>query len=147
MTGAGVFQIGRQLGNWAEADGRGIVAGPDASLLLPNGSRREPDGAWFDSARWESANASSPGNRVPVFAPELVIEVRSPEQRASTQREKMEESIANGVHLGWLIDPLEHMVTIYRSGQAPEVLTNPSSVSGKGPVAGFVRDLKPVFSD
>ena len=58
------------------------------------------------------------------FAPEFVIEVRSLEQRARMQREKMEESIANGVLLGWLIDPLEKTVTIYRPGREPEVFSN-----------------------
>jgi Uma2 family endonuclease len=53
----------------------------------------------------------------------------------------MEEYIANGVQLGWLIDPIARSVEIYRPGREPEVLTNPTSISGEGPVAGFVLDL------
>src|SRR5215471_4474964 len=82
-----------QLMDWARKDGRGFVTGPDASFFFPNGARREPDAAWVNIAKWEAAQ--QPGRRVPVFAPEFVIEVRSPEQRARTQREKMEEYIAN----------------------------------------------------
>ena len=80
-----------------------------------------------------------------MFAPEFVIEVRSPEQRAQMQRDKMGEYIKNGVLLGWLIDPLEKTVSIYRPGQEPEVLSNPAQVSGEGPVAGFVLHLDPIF--
>jgi Uma2 family endonuclease len=126
------------LGNWAEAHG-GIVIGPDGGFFLPDGSRRSPDAAWFDSARWEAAK--TPGRRFPVFAPEFLIEVRSPEQRARPLREKMEEYIANGVQLAWLIDPMEHTVTIYRPGRAAEILDRPASVAGEGPVAGFLLSL------
>ena len=53
----------------------------------------------------------------------------------------MEEYIANGVQLGWLIDPINHSVEIYRPGREPEFLNNPTTVSGEGPVDGFVLDL------
>jgi Uma2 family endonuclease len=145
-SGISVFEIGRQLGNWAAEDGRGVVTGPATSFLFPDGARLEPDAAWFDKERWDAAKAGGSGKRVPVFAPEFVIEVRSPEQRARPQREKMEEYIANGVLLGWLIDPLERTVAIYRPGREPEVVMNPAEVAGEGPVAGFVLKLDRVFT-
>ncbi|HEY6345009.1 MAG TPA: Uma2 family endonuclease [Bryobacteraceae bacterium] len=144
-TSEAVLEVSFQLVAWARGQGRGRVTGPDASFLFPNGARREPDAAWFDAERWKAAKAREPGRRVPMFAPEFVIEVRSPEQRARTQREKMEEYIANGVLLGWLIDPLDRTVTIYRPGREPEILTNPTQVAGEGPVAGFVPDLSRIF--
>ena len=137
----------RQLANWAAEDGRGLVTGPAGSFLFPNGARREPDVAWLDRERWKAAKAREPGKRVPVFAPEFVVEVRSPEQRARTQREKMEEYIANGVLLGWLIDPQDRTVTIYRPGREPEALVNPAEVAGEGPVAGFVLRCDRIFLD
>lgn len=142
-SGARGADVVSQLNVWARNHGRGLVTGPDASFLFPNGARREPDAAWYDAERWKAAER--PGVRVPVFAPEFVIEVRSPEQRARTQREKMEEYIANGVVLGWLIDPLERTVSIYRPRRAPEILTNPTQVAGEGPVEGFVLDLSRIF--
>jgi len=45
------------------------------------------------------------------------------------------------VQLGWLIDPQERTVTIYRPGRGPEVLSAPSSVAGEGPVEGFILTL------
>jgi Uma2 family endonuclease len=145
ITSRSVLDINFQLTDWARRDGRGWVTGPDASFFFPNGARREPDAAWVDEKKWDAAMAKEPRKRVPVFAPEFVIEVRSPEQRARTQREKMEEYIANGVLLGWLIDPLERTVTIYRPGREPEVLSNPTQVAGEGPVQGFVLQLERIF--
>jgi len=139
VSGMRVSEVGRQLGNWAIVDGRGHVSGPEGGFLFSDGSRLSPDATWFSKERW--SKAQRPGTRFPVFAPEFVIEVRSPEQRRRPLREKMAEYMANGVQLGWLIDPIEHSVEIYRSGREPELLEHPSTVSGEGPVAGFVLDL------
>jgi len=51
----------------------------------------------------------------------------------------------NGVKLGWLIDSMQHTVSIYRPGRAPEILANPSAVAGEGPVDGFVLNLEHIF--
>jgi Uma2 family endonuclease len=142
-TGARVAQVVRRLGNWAETQGRGIVIGPDAGFFFADGSRRSPDAAWFDADRWRKSQKK--GTRFPRFAPEFLIEVRSPEQRVRPLREKMEEYIANGVQLGWLIDPIAHTVEIYRPGRAPELLNNPAKVSGEGPVEGLVLDLSEIL--
>jgi len=128
-------------GNGAQ---RGLVTAANASFHFADGSRRSPDAAWFDAKRWKEAQ--KPGTLFPVFAPEFVVEVRSPEQRARPLREKMDEYIANGVQLGWLIDPIEGTVTIYRPGQEPELLNRPASVSGEGPVEGFVLDLTGILT-
>ncbi len=138
-TSARVMRAGYRLMEWNEVQGRGIVIGPDGGFFLPDGSRRSPDAAWFDADRWRKSQKK--GTRFPTFAPEFLIELRSPEQRVRPLREKMEEYIANGVQLGWLIDPINHSVEIYRPGREPEVLNNPTAVSGEGPVDGFVLDL------
>jgi Uma2 family endonuclease len=142
-TGARVNLVTYRLTGWNETHKRGIVIGPDAGFFFKDGSRRSPDAAWFDAERWRKSKR--PGTRFPRFAPEFIIEVRSPEQRARPLREKMEEYVANGVQLGWLIDPIAHSVEIYRPACEPEVLDNPTTVSGEGPVAGFVLDLNGIL--
>jgi Uma2 family endonuclease len=144
-SGKRVMQVGRQLSNWAEKHGKGDVCGPDAGFHFRDGSRLSPDAAWFDARRW--AEAAKSGERFPVFAPEFVIEVRSPNDRLRAQQEKMEDYMANGVQLGWLIDPIERTVTIYRPGQSPQVLNNPESIAGEGPVDGFVLNLDRILTD
>jgi len=138
-----VAEVVRQLANWSHARGSGHVIGPDGGFFFIQGSRRSPDAAWFDDERWRQAK--TPGLRFPVFAPDFLIEVRSPHDRLRVLHEKMEEYLANGVQLAWLIDPQKRTVTIYRTGQSPQAIENPASVSGEGPVAGFVLDLSRVF--
>ncbi len=142
-TSARVAQVGYQLVRWNKTQGRGIVIGPDGGFFLPDGSRRSPDAAWFNAERWN--NAQRPETLFPEFAPEFVVEVRSPKQRRRPLREKMAEYIANGVQLGWLIDPIEHSVEIYRAGREPKLLQNPATVSGEGPVEGFALDLSGIL--
>ena len=144
-SGKRVKEVVRQLSNWADEDGKGDVSGPDTGFRFRDGSRLAPDAAWVDARRWGKAKKSA--ERFPVFAPEFVIEVRSPDDRIRALREKMEDYIANGVLLGWLIDPMQRTVTIYRPAQPPRVLKNPASVQGEGPVAGFVLKLDRVFTD
>ncbi len=134
---ARVMRVGARLTNWAEQAGRGEVSGPDGGFVLPSGARRSPDAAWYaDDPREED---------FPVFTPQFVIEVRSPHDRVNRLRDKMQRYIAAGVLLGWLIDSFERTVTIYRPNREPEVLANPKSVAGEGPVEGFVLDLNGVL--
>ncbi len=125
-----------ELGIWARADGRGRAYPATAGFKLPDTSVRAPDAAWMSFRR---RNALSP-EELKSFGqvcPEFVIEVRSESDRLPPLQEKMGIWIANGVELAWLIDPQEKTVTIYRAGEEPEVLVEPSSVQGSGPVAGF----------
>ena len=77
--------------------------------------------------------------------PNFVIELRSQTDRIRVLRDKMEEWLANDAQLAWLIDAETRTVDIYRPGFEAETRTNASSVSGEGPVDGFVLDLAPVW--
>ena len=46
-----------------------------------------------------------------------------------------------GVKLGWLIDPQNKQVEIYRQGQEKEVLDNPTILSGEDGLPGVTVDL------
>jgi len=139
--GAHGAEVVMQLAVWADQHGGGMVSGPDTGFHFSDGSRRSPDAAWFDEARWSEARQRDRRRRFPVFAPEFVIEVRSPGDRLRPLQEKMEEYIANGVQLGWLIDPRERRVTIFSAGGPPRVLEDPATVAGERPVEGFVLSL------
>jgi Uma2 family endonuclease len=124
------------LRQWAEADGRGIATGPDGGYTLPDSSVRAPDAAWVSLKKVKSLSEEEKARFAPI-CPDFVIELRSPSDKLSDLHEKMEQWISNGVEVGWLIDPKEKSVTIYRPGDQPEHLAHPTSVQGTGPIAGF----------
>lgn len=51
-----------------------------------------------------------------------------------------------GAQVGWLIDPIEHCVWIYRPWCDVERLDNPPSVSAGPLMPGFVRDFTPIWN-
>jgi Uma2 family endonuclease len=142
-TGVRTALISHRLAGWAWKTDEGSAVGADVGFHFADHSRRSPRAAWFTKHRWQKARES--GQRFPVFAPEFVIEIRSPDDKCWLLQEKMEEYIDNGVQLAWLIDLTERTVTIYRPGREPEVLSNPATVAGEGPVEGFVLSLDGIF--
>lgn len=57
----------------------------------------------------------------------------------------MEEYMENGAVLGWLIDPLEKKVHVYRAGSSIQVLDHPSEISGDPLLTGFVLKLEGIL--
>ena len=125
-----------ELGIWAREDGSGEAAGSSTGFKLPDSSVRAADAAWVSLHRLNSVTAEERKGYWPV-CPEFIIEIRSESDRLPELQAKMEEWIANGAEIAWLIDPIEKAVTIYRPGEEPEHLDHPTSVQGTGPIAGF----------
>jgi Uma2 family endonuclease len=142
MTPAGIktsrmnSRITRLLDEWAEVDGRGIAVDSNGGFTLPDGSVRAADAAWVLKSRWDALSDADQARFSPL-CPDFIIELRSPNERLSELKDKMEQWIANGVQVGWLIDPESKTASIYRSGEQPEILIHPSSVQGNGVIAGF----------
>ena len=90
--------------------------------------------------RWATLSPDEQ-NGFPPLGPDFVLELRSPSDRLLTLQDKMQEYLDNGARLGWLIDPFERVVYIYRPGEAAERLDDPREVSGEPVLAGFVLQL------
>ncbi len=129
---------------WTLADGRGKYYGSSSGFTLPDTSLRSADGAWLSLECWNGLSEERRRGYARV-CPEFVMEVRSATDRVSDLQQKMLNWVANGVQLGWLIDPLRRVVEIYRPGEAPEVHENPTSVQGTGCVSGFCLVMERVW--
>ena len=105
---------------------------------------RSPDASWMARERWEVLPEEE-RRRFSHIAPDFVAELRSPSDSLRMVQAKMEEYIENGVRLGWLIDPRQRRVYVYRSGRPVEVLEAPESVSGEAVLPGFVLDLQEIW--
>jgi Uma2 family endonuclease len=137
-------EITADLKLWARQDGRGKSFGSNAGFTLPDGSMRSPDAAWLSLERWK-ALAPRERDRFGHVVPEFVIELRSRTDGLKELQKKMRIWIANGVELAWLIDPKRKVVEIYRADEPVEVLQDPSSVQGTGPVRGFELVMERVW--
>lgn len=121
---------------WAQRDGRGYAFDSNTGFTLPDGSMRSPDAAWVLATRWDAMTEADKERFSPI-CPEFVIELRSTSDPLSDLEAKMDQWIANGVQLAWLIDPQRRVVALYRAGRDIETLKQPEVVIADGPVAGF----------
>jgi Uma2 family endonuclease len=132
-----------RLWNWNERTQLGISFDSSTGFILPSGAIRSPDAAWVATERLIALNPN-PEGFLPL-APDFVIELRSASDRLKPLQDKMQEYIDNGVRLGFLLNPQDRGVEIYRQGQDVEILRSPVSLSGEDVLPGFVLELKGIF--
>jgi Uma2 family endonuclease len=129
---------------WVEADTTGVGFESSTGFTLPNGAKRSPDVSWIRRERWDALTSEQKKSFAPI-CPDFVVELRSSTDRLKTLQEKMEEYIANGAGLGWLIDPKKKKVHIYQPNATVQILDNPSEVSGEPLLKGFVLKLSGIL--
>ncbi|MFN3335733.1 MAG: Uma2 family endonuclease [Caldilinea sp.] len=134
------LMIGAMLYLWAVRDGSGVAFDSSGGFLLPNGAMRAPDAAWVRRSRLAKLTRAEKRGFLPL-CPDFVVELRSESDRLDALQAKMDEYIANGAQLGWLIDPLEQVVYIYRPQQPIQRLVHPAVISGDPVLSGFTLNL------
>jgi Uma2 family endonuclease len=144
-TGDRESEINMQLRLWAKREGTGRAFGSATGFILPNSAVRGPDAAWVSWSRLGQIPQTQWARFLPL-CPDFVIEVRSPSDRLRDVQAKMQEYAANGVRLGWLIDPEPRHIYIYRPGAPVERLDSPESISGDPVLPSFVLDLREVWA-
>lgn len=135
-TGKKNADLNYQLSSWLRNDGTGIGFDSSSLFTFPNGAKRSPDAAWVKREKWDALSEQEK-RKFSRLVPDFVAELRSDSDSLKTLRAKMLEYIENGVRLGWLIDPIEKQVSIYRANGEIEVLDDPESVSGEDVLPGF----------
>ena len=139
------LRISTQLGNWFEThEELGVAFDSSTGFRLPSGADRSPDASWVSRKRWETLTQEQRKGFVPL-CPDFVVELRSESDSLTKLQAKMGEYIDNGAKLGWLIDPQNRRVEIYRPGRDVEVLENPTNLSGEDVLPGFILNLRRVL--
>jgi Uma2 family endonuclease len=128
-----------QLWYWNRQTGMGRVFDSSGGFVLPNGALKSPDATWIEKSKLVDLPA---GVKFPAIIPDFVVELRSDTDRLSDLREKMLEYCDNGVRLGWLINPQDRQVEVYRSGRDVEILEAPATLSGEDVLPGFVLETR-----
>jgi Uma2 family endonuclease len=130
------------VGMWNRQTKLGRTFDSSGGFTLLSGAVRSPDVTWIEKSKLEHISADV---AFPLVVPDFVIELRSKTDSLKTLQAKMQEYRANGVRLGWLINPQKQQVEIYRLGQEVEVQQSPSTLSGEDVLPGFILDLSSIF--
>ncbi|MDD1415634.1 Uma2 family endonuclease [Dolichospermum sp. ST_con] len=143
-TGNRNFELCLDLGYWNRKNGLGKAFDSSTGFKLPNGATRSPDVSWVKIEIWNALTPEQRKKFLPL-CPDFVIELVSESDDLADTQAKMREFIANGLRLGWLINPKTKQVEIYRQNQEMEVLQSPTNLSGEDVLPGFILDLQPIF--
>lgn len=133
------------LGMWTKQDGTGVSFDSSTGFTLPNGAIRSPDASWIQRGRWTALSKAQREKFAPL-CPDFVIEVRSQSDKLPDLQDKMQEYIANGARLGWLIDPLDKRAYIYRPDQPVETPEHPEALSGDPVLPGFLLHVRELWA-
>ncbi len=144
-TGGRNFDLTVNFGIWAKQDGTGKGFDSSTGFTLPNGAKRSPDLAWVLYERW-NALTEKDRKRFAPLCPDFVVELRSESDSIAALQEKLEEYIENGAQLGWLIDPFERKVYVYRPAARVETLDDPQFVSGEPLLKGFTLNVQELWN-
>jgi Uma2 family endonuclease len=139
------MELGIDLGSWNRQTKLGKVFSSSTIFKSPGGGDRSPDSAWIESSRWQALTPEQ-RQKFPPIAPDFVIELRSRTDSPAMLQEKMEEYMSSDVKLGWLFNPPDQQVEIYRQGQAKEMRSLPTQLSGEAVLPGFTLQVD-LFTD
>ena len=134
------LELGTDLTIWNRKTKLGKVFSSSTIFQLPNGANRSPDAAWIELSRW-SALTPEQRRKFPPIAPDFVLELRSTTDSLSVLQAKMAEYIDSGVQLGWMFNPQDGEVEIYRPNKEKEVVSIPTTLSGDPVLEGFTLQI------
>ncbi len=141
-----VINLGAELRNFVKPRKLGSLTASDSGVWLERNpdTVREPDIAYF------SAEKMPQGVRVTGYAevaPDLVVEVVSPNNTIVEVNDKALMWLSYGVGLVWVVHPDSRTVDVYRSGEAATTLTEDDSLDGLDVLPGFACGVSEVFDD
>jgi Uma2 family endonuclease len=144
-TGNWNSQINGELYLWNRQTKAGKCFDSSTGFSLPNGGDRSPDAAWIPLYRWEALTPTQKQGFLPL-CPDFIIELLSPSDSWQQGQQKMDEYISNGCRLGWLIQPKNKRVAIYRQGKEVEILELPTFLSGEDVLPDFMLNIEAIWS-
>ena len=133
------------LWNFVRKHKLGRIFSADTGFVLASNpdTVRAPDVAFVSAARLAALGMPQkfwPG------APDLAVETISPSDTLQAVEEKVDEWLAAGTALVWIINPKRKRVTVYRAPRSVTILTADDELDGQDVVPGFKCRVADLFS-
>ncbi|MCY4619702.1 MAG: Uma2 family endonuclease [Chloroflexi bacterium] len=138
------MRLGAQVVAWSDELAGGGVGGPTGTVRISDSILTIPDVSWVSDDRAAQRPEDYVGTSLPV-CPEFVIEILSDSDSLSYQQEKMNRWIEYGALLGWLVDPQDESIWIYRPNSDPEKVDKPEELGGESVCEGLVVNFARVW--
>jgi Uma2 family endonuclease len=135
------MRLGARLAMHVEAHRLGGVYGPDTTFKIGQ-NERLPDVAFVSAAR--IPEDGEPEGIWPL-APDLAVEIISPNDLWEKVTSKMQEYFAAGVRQVWLISPEHRIVIIHHSPTQTTILTEADELVSEDLLPGFRCRVSELF--
>lgn len=143
FTGSGNHEIAGQMYEWHRKHGKGRVFDSSTAFHLRDGSILSPDASYVSEELLKTL-AKGGLRGFPRVCPDFVMELVSESDPLQSVKDKMNDWIANGAHLAWLIDPYQRQTLVFRPGREVEAVSG-DRINGEGPVDGLILNLARVW--
>ncbi len=142
--GAIEFNLGSELRSFVRQHNLGWVMGGEIGIYI----RRRPDtvrGA--DIVFVSLQRLFRPTKGFLGVAPELVVEIMSPDDRWQAMREKLADYFSIGVERVWVVEPQTRKVLVFSSTTQVTELDEDDTLRGEGALEGFAIRVGDLFVD
>jgi Uma2 family endonuclease len=131
------------IGNYVEAHGLGRVLAAETGFALARNpdTVRAPDVAFISAARVPHP----PPRGFAELAPDLAVEVLSPDDRPGEVLQKVADWLTAGTRLVWVVDPIRALARVYRADGTESLLGETDALLGEDVLPGFAYELGAVF--
>jgi Uma2 family endonuclease len=138
--------VGHLLLGWLERqpEPRGQVFGGEAGVRL----RRTPDSTVGVDVVYVAADVvarQTDDTTLIDGPPVLAVEILSPTDTQEEIHEKIDEYLAAGVALVWVIDPADRTVRVYRPDARPQLFNDEQELTGEPHLPGFRAPVARLF--
>lgn len=138
-------RLGAVLAEWVEHQQAGVVMTETGFVLATSPDTvRAPD---LSFVRAHRIPIGGPPVGLWRGAPDLAVEVLSPNDRRTDVDVKTQEYLRHGVTLVWVVDPSAKTIAVYRTGKSPVTLSLQDALHGADILPEFELPLTKVFPE
>ena len=136
-----VYEIGFRLGEFVRPRKLGKILAAETGFLLSSqpDTVRAADVAFIRAGRLPISPGYIAG------APDLAVEVLSPDDRPGYVREKVAEWLEAGARAVWVVDPRARTIAVHLRGRKVRVLDESEALRGGEVLPGFVLAVREIF--
>ena len=134
------------LGPYVEAHGLGAVATNEPGFILERNpdTVRAPDVAFVRAERLLEVD---PERGYYPGAPDLAVEVISPNDLYTEVDEKVREWLAHGCQMVLVVNPRSQTVAVHRPGQPVHIIGVDDTLDGQDVVPGWTLPVRDIFDE
>jgi Uma2 family endonuclease len=137
-------RIGRFIGNFADENNLGEVAAAETGFILGEKTCRGADSAFISNENLEKHGY--PQGFFPT-APDIAVEVVSPNNTSEEMMEKVNLYLQNGSQLVWVIYPQTKVITVYRQSNIVSLLRENDTLEGEDVLPNFKLEVSKLFAN